>query len=136
MYGSFDQFDVHPNLILGPMAGVSAPRGVFPYPFLRTPVADINNGVTPGNPRIQIASFRGQAGRLAANTFYRYAESQGMNNPAQDQIEAGYTQPLQQFVNPQPLVPQPTDPGSKQTAGIKHPVPTQGIATAMPWQVI
>ena len=134
MYGSFDNFDVHPNLILGPLAGVSAPRGVFPYPFLRAPVNDISNGVTSGNPRIQIAAFRGQAGRLAANTFYRFAESQGMNNPAQDQIEAGYTQPLQVYVNPQPLVPQPGDPGSAQRIGMKYPVPTQGISTAMPWQ--
>lgn len=131
-------FGGHPQNIKEPFTGISRPT-VYPYPFLRP--GGTNVGYSAGNRSNIKRSFLGQAGVLARNTFYRFAQSQGMNNPAADQVEQGYTQPIQSFINPAtPAMfnnfPQPTDNGSNVRPGIKTPVPTSGISTGMPWQVV
>lgn len=138
----FDPFGVHASSIYSPLP-IEAVHASGPFPFQRSPINAGRGQDMGAMPANIVRSRMGQAGRLARRTFYAFASpfngEQGLNNPASDQVELGYTEPLQDFRmnvrNPRNR-PSGTDSGVNVAPGIKSPLSTGTIATAMPWQSI
>lgn len=101
--------------------------------FLNPPGED--TGVSSGWRLGVIHSLSGQGARLAHGSFYSFLRRSGaVVNPATDQDEQGYTQPLQVFTFAQAENrPSKTDSGVNVKPGIKASVPTSPIQTGMPW---